>query len=50
MLDEKYVQADLRQNPGVIIGREEMVKFLEFVKTIPQHFLLIPKEENLHQR
>lgn len=50
MLEEKYVQADLRQNPGVIIGRDEMVKFLDFVKTIPQHFIILGKEKPLQQR
>ncbi|MDV7339143.1 hypothetical protein RYZ26_06040 [Terasakiella sp. A23] len=36
MLSDKRIDTDLRQNPGMIIGKDEMAKFLDFVKTIVQ--------------
>ncbi|NVK20470.1 MAG: hypothetical protein HWE30_17385 [Methylocystaceae bacterium] len=34
MLSDKTIRTDLGQNPGMIIGKDEMTKFLDFVETL----------------
>lgn len=34
MLSDKQQKPDFKQNPGVIIGKEEMAKFIDFVKEV----------------
>jgi len=36
MLSEKNIILDLKHYPGVMIGKEEMEKFIDFVETISQ--------------
>lgn len=36
MLSDKTIRTDLRQNPGMIIGKDEMTKFLDFVEAVSQ--------------
>lgn len=36
MVNDKLIPSDLKQNPGVIIGKDEMAQFLAFVNKIPQ--------------
>jgi hypothetical protein len=34
MVSDKQTVRELKHNPGVMIGREEMAKFLKFVKEL----------------
>ena len=34
MLNKKENTSDLKQNPGYLIGKEEMQKFLEFMERV----------------
>ncbi|NVJ91939.1 MAG: hypothetical protein HWE34_09800 [Methylocystaceae bacterium] len=36
MVNDKMIPSDLKQNPGMIIGKDEMALYLAFVEKIPQ--------------
>jgi hypothetical protein len=35
MVNDKIIPSDLKQNPGMIIGKDEMAQYLAFVNKIP---------------
>jgi len=34
MLSDKKLEPDLKQNPGVLLGKDEMIKFIDFVDAV----------------